>query len=116
MVIWHDTEDAQRIPAEVFQNDKVVMWIGSYPVEPGQAIVVEVEISNGTNGPSKSRVEAEWKYNDYTRNNSYWAAIVGPFTNGEKINYKIIGKGFDHVEHVQVGSFKVLPRGQQDTN
>ncbi len=46
MVIWHSTDDAPRTPAEVFPNDKVVLWIGSYPIEPGQTISVELKVYN----------------------------------------------------------------------
>ncbi|HUI28630.1 MAG TPA: hypothetical protein VLX91_00335 [Candidatus Acidoferrales bacterium] len=110
MVIWHNTEDAPRTPAEVFHNDKVVLWIGSYPVELGQSITVEITVSNKTSEGSNYSVEAEWRYNDYSRNNSYWTAIIGPFKAGEKIEYKIKGTGPDHLQHIQVDSFTVLDR------
>ncbi len=110
MVIWHETQDAQRVPSDVTNGDKVIMWIGSYPVEHGQAIIVELNVSNGAEETRKYSIEAEWKYNDYTRNNSYWAAIVGPFENGQKVEYRIVGTGSDRVEHIQVGSFEVRTR------
>jgi hypothetical protein len=110
MVIWHNTEDAPRTPAEVFQNDKVVLWIGSYPIELGQNVSVEVEVSNKDSEPNTYSVEAEWRYNDYSRNNSYWTAIIGPFKAGENVEYKIRGTGSDLLQHNQVGSFMVLDR------
>ncbi len=110
MVIWHNTEDAPRTPGEVFQNDKVVLWIGSYPIEPGQIITVEITVSGGTSEDNKYSVEAEWRYNDYSRNNSYWTAIVGPFNAGEKIEYKIKGIGPDQLQHNQIDGFTILDR------
>ena len=110
MVIWHNTEDAQRTPAEVFSNDKVVLWIGSYPIEMGQSVSVQVKISDGGSEVASYSVEAEWRYNDHSRNNSYWAAIVGPFKAGQKVDYRITGTGPDHIEHNQVDSFTVLGR------
>jgi hypothetical protein len=110
MVIWHNTEDAPRTPAEVFQNDKVVLWIGSYPIELGQAISVEIKVSNKTREATEYSIEAEWRYNDYSRNNSYWTAIVGPFNSGEKIEYRIKGTGPDHLQHNQIDNFVVLDR------
>lgn len=110
MVIWHNTEDAPRTPAEVFTNDKVVIWIGSFPIELGQHIDVELRISGSDSEGKKHTVHAEWRYNDYGRNNSYWAAIVGPFGGGQKIEYKIIGIGPDGTRHVQVDGFTVLDR------
>jgi len=110
MVIWHNTEDAPRTPAEVFQNDKVVLWIGSYPIEPGQSIVVEVSVS-GKSGDSRNiGIEAEWRYNDYSRNNSYWTAIIGPFKAGESVEYKIVGSNAEQLKHTQVDRFEVIDR------
>lgn len=110
MVIWHNTEDAPRTPAEVFQNDKVVLWIGSYPIELGQAVKVEIAVSDKTEEVNTYSVEAEWRYNDYSRNNSYWTAIVGPFKAGEKVEYRITGTGPDGLQHNQVDGFMVLDR------
>ncbi len=113
MVIWHNTEDAPRTPSEVFPNDKVVIWIGSYPIELGQEILVELEISGSDSGDAKQTIHAEWRYNDYGRNNSYWAAIVGPFTTGQKVEYRIIGTGPDGARHAQVDGFAVSDRKKQ---
>ncbi len=110
MVIWHNTEDAPRTPGEVFQNDKVVLWIGSYPIEPGQAISVEIGVSEQTTQTKNYSVDAEWRYNDYSRNNSYWAAIIGPFKAGEMVEYRIKGTGPDQLQHFQIDSFTVLDR------
>ena len=112
MVIWHNTEDAPRTPAEVFQNDKVVLWIGSYPIELGQTVIVEVSVSNKNSLEKHYNVEAEWRYNDYSRNNSYWTAILGPFKAGEKVEYKIKGMGPDQIPHAQIDNFMVLDRRQ----
>ncbi|HQT91241.1 MAG TPA: hypothetical protein PL001_04340 [Candidatus Kryptobacter bacterium] len=112
MVIWHNTDDAPRTPAEVFPNDKVVIWIGSYPIELGQQIDVDLTISGSNSDEKKSIVHAEWRYNDYGRNNSYWAAILGPFTVGQKVEYRIIGTGPDGTRHVQVDGFTVIDRSK----
>ncbi len=112
MVIWHNTEDAPRTPAEVFQNDIVVLWIGSYPIELGQAISVEISVSNDNSVEKHYNVEAERRYNDYNRNNSYWVAVLDPFKAGEKVEYKIKGIGRDQIPHVQIDSFIVLDRWQ----
>jgi len=114
MVIWHNTEDAPRTPAEVFQNDKVVLWIGSYPIEMGQAISVEISVINESSGARHFDAEAEWRYNDYGKNNSYWTAIIGPFKSGDKVEYRIKGAGPDNIQHTQVDSFMVLDRKRQN--
>ncbi len=110
MVIWHNTEDAPRTPAEVFQNDKVVIWVGSYPIELGQEIIVELKVSKESSEGTPYGVQAEWRYNDYGRNNSYWTAIIGPFKSGEKVEYKIKGIGPDRILHTQIDSFTVIDR------
>lgn len=112
MVIWHNTEDAPRTPVEVFQNDKVVIWIGSYPIEPGQDIIVELKVSTKSSEEEPYCVRADWRYNDYGRNNSYWTAIIGPFKSGEKVEYKIKGIGPDRILHTQIDSFTVLDRNR----
>ncbi len=110
MVIWHNTEDAPLTPSEVFSNDKVVIWIGSYPIELGQQIIVELEISGSNSEARKQSVRAEWRYNDYGRNNSYWAAITGPFDAGQKVEYRIVGIGPDGTRHTQLAGFTVKDR------
>ncbi len=110
MVIWHSTEDAPRTPDVVSPNDKVVIWIGSYPIEFGQRINVEIEISGSKSDGKKRTVHAEWRYNDYGRNNSYWAAIVGPFSAGQKVEYRIVGIAPDGTTHSQVDGFTVRAR------
>lgn len=110
MVIWHNTEDAPRTPVEVSPNDKVVIWIGSYPIELGQQVVVEMKISASSSKEEDQTVHAEWRYNDYGKNNSYWAAIVGPFSAGQKVEYRIVGTGPDGARHAQVDGFTVVDR------
>ena len=114
MVIWHNTEDAPRTPADVFQNDKVVLWIGSYPIELDQKISVEISVTDEGSGVKHYDTEAEWRYNDYGKNNSYWTAIIGPFKNAEKVEYKIKGVGSDKVEHVQIDGFTIFDRKLQN--
>ncbi len=108
MVIWHNTDDAPRTPADVFPGDKVVIWIGSYPIELGQRVMVELVVSDSAPERKKCTVHAEWRYNDYGKNNSYWAAIIGPFKADQKVEYKIIGIGPDESKHVQADSFTVI--------
>lgn len=110
MVIWHNTEDAPRTPGEVSPNDKVVIWIGSYPIELGQQITVELKVSDSKSEGKKHTVRAEWRYNDYGKNNSYWAAIVGPFSAGQKVDYRIVGTSSDGTRHTQVDGFTVKGR------
>lgn len=116
MLIWHDTEDAPRTPAEVFQNDKVVIWIGSYPIQSGQTISVEIFVSNNDSVEKRNDMEAEWRYNDYARNVSYWTAILDPFKVGEKVEYKIKAIGPDQIQHVQIDNFIVMDRQQLNKN
>ncbi|MGB9592395.1 MAG: hypothetical protein ACP5US_10695 [Candidatus Kryptoniota bacterium] len=107
MVIWHDTDDAPRTPTEIHSHDKVVLWIGSYPIEMGQKIIVDIKVLNKGKTERTETVEAEWRYNDYGKNNSYWTAIIGPFNAGDKIEYKITGIGPDGTPHVQIDEFVV---------
>ncbi len=116
MTIWHNTEDAPRTPAEVLQNEKVVIWIGCYPIQSGQTINVEISVSTNRSEEKRYNVEADWRYNDYGRNSSYWTAILNPFKAGEKVEYKIKALGPDQTSHVQIDSFIVMNREHRNKN
>lgn len=55
----------------------------TWPIEPGQS----VWLTYTKNGEPQQDVGAEWKYND--GNNSYWEAAIGPFEQGDVIEYTV---------------------------
>src|SRR5574341_1245142 len=92
MVIWHNTPDALRIPDIVRGGDIVSLWIGTWPIEPGQSVSVEMKVLRVNGDEVLERKDAQWHSNDEPRNNSYWVAHLGFFEPGEKVEYTISGR------------------------
>jgi hypothetical protein len=91
MVIWHSTKDAPRCPKEVMGGQPVQIMIGTYPVELGQAVTVEVRVRHANGKRDSFTVEGIWQYNDYASWNSYWLAEIGSFRAGDEVTYAIGG-------------------------
>ena len=70
----------------------VSLWIGSWPIEPGQSVSVEMKIHRINGEEVAERKEATWHSNDEPRNNSYWVVHLGSFEPGEKVEYTISGR------------------------
>ena len=86
MVIWHRTDDTPGVPDVLKSGDPVVLKIGTYPIEPGQEVLVEWKITQRGGKARTGKVAAQWQYNDESRNNSYWIANLGPLKSEEKCN------------------------------
>lgn len=48
--IWHNTEDAPRMPRRVSPTQEMVVIIGTWPIGPGQSVWVEWDASRGRDG------------------------------------------------------------------
>lgn len=85
MYLWHLTPDAPRTPVRVSPGEAVRLVIGSWPIEPGQRVWLELQ------GPAgePTRLEARWAHNQ--GENSYWQVELGPFTRGERVRYRVFG-------------------------
>lgn len=96
MVIWHREEDAPRLPREVGAREAVEVWIGTYPIEPGQQVSVEWRATGRSDKKVTSgKVDAQWQHNDHVGKNSYWKAKVGSFQEGDHVQYMIYGQSMD---------------------
>jgi hypothetical protein len=108
MVVWHNTPDALRIPDVVRAGDHVSLWIGTWPIEPGQSVLVDLKILKATGEEILEQRQAEWHSNHEPRNNSYWVAHLGSFEAGDTIQYTISGTvGDQKVADPNVYSFEV---------
>jgi len=91
MLIWHNTPDASRIPETVVSGERISLWIGTYPIEPGQSVWVELNVRKRDRSEQMSKQPASWHSNDEPRHNSYWVAHVGPFELGDHVEYSARG-------------------------
>lgn len=90
MNLWHLTPDAPRRPQRVSPDERVDLTVGSWPVEPGQAVWVVVETEHPDGASVRHRAEATWLRNDGS--NSYWSAMLGPFGRGDRVRYTVRGR------------------------
>jgi hypothetical protein len=70
----------------------VQLVIGTYPVELGQSVVVDVKVIHSDGRQESHTVTAEWRYNDPDNVNSYWVATLGPFSPDDDVKYSIRGR------------------------
>lgn len=90
--VWHnpygiddiyDHEPTEIYPLAPVAGEMVYIKSTTWPIEPGQS----VWLTYTKNGEPQQDVGAEWKYND--GNNSYWEAAIGPFEQGDVIEYTV---------------------------
>lgn len=89
--LWHNTNDSPRLPDNVRSGQTVELWIGTYPIEPGQHVKVEWRATQPDGTSRSGNVPAFWQYNDLALGDSYWLATIGPFQQGDRVEYSIIG-------------------------
>ena len=105
MNIWHETPDAPRTPRRVSPTQAVDLTIGTWPIEPGQAVwVVWDAIRAGTR--ARGKVGAHWQYN--TDVNSYWTARLGPFSEADQVTY--VCRGSSGTQGAETGPFVLRVR------
>ena len=100
MMIWHATSDAPRPPQRIVPGQIIPVVIGTWPIEPGQAVWVEWD-TVGRDGRSQGTATAVWQQNAGV--NSYWSADLGPFADGDRLTYVV--RGSCDAETVSGGSF-----------
>ncbi len=91
MKLWHNTEDTPRLPEKVHQRQVVELWIGTYPIEPGQQVKVEWNVKHTDGYQERGNLPALWRYNEFALGYSYWLATIGPFQKDDNVEYSIIG-------------------------
>ena len=90
MHLWHLSPDAPRSPHRVSPGDWVTLDIGTWPVEPGQSVWVDVAIVHEDGRAESYRVDADWRHN--AGSNSYWRAELAPFARGDVVRYQVRGR------------------------
>lgn len=63
MRLWHQTDNAPRTPRRVSTGEPVAVEIGTWPVDPGQAVWVVVRSEEAEGLVTESVVDAAWQRN-----------------------------------------------------
>lgn len=110
--IWHnpygiddlyDHEPTEIYPLTPIAGEMIYIKSTTWPIEPGQS----VWLTYTKNGEPQQDVGAEWKYND--GNNSYWEAAIGPFAQGDVIEYTVYAdKDGQNTQSIGPFSFHVV--------
>jgi len=97
VVIWHNTVDASRIPEYPVAGQEVELWIGTYPVEGGQSVWLEITLNTVDGRELYCKMPAQWHSNSEQRNNSYWVINLGSFDSGDRLEYRVFGAKGDEL-------------------
>ena len=108
MNLWHLTPDAPRSPYRVSPGAIVSLHIGTWPIEPGQAVWVTTRVEHTGGTSEASRVEAAWQRNEGV--NSYWHAVIGPFDKNDHVTYTVHGRSPVGEIIGPMSSFRVGPK------
>lgn len=108
MELWHLTVDTPRVPHRVAPGERVVLHIGTWPVEPGQSVWVRYQVERPGAAPRVARVEAVWRRN--VGANSEWRAELGPFPVGTQVHYTVHGRSAAGDVSGPGAAFRVGPR------
>jgi len=70
--VWHTENggDSPKVLYEVQAKKLMEIWIGTWPIEPGQSVWIEYRVNSG----SWKNIVCNWQYNTYV--NSYWRGII----------------------------------------
>ncbi|HEY66139.1 MAG TPA: hypothetical protein G4O02_16385 [Caldilineae bacterium] len=108
MYIWHLTPDAPRAPHRVSLDERVILHIGTWPIEPGQSVWVICRVEHPDGMSEEGRVDAVWGRNEGV--NSYWHAEIGPFVRGDQVTYTVHGRSPQGEVIGPMASFQVGPK------
>ena len=108
--IWHFAPDTPRLPRHPSAREPVRLQVGTWPVEPGQSVWVETRVRHVDGSEESRRTEGEWRHNRGT--NSYWEAALGPFQDGDDIEYAVRGTASAGEASGGYFSFRVGPKIQ----
>lgn len=108
MVIWHLTSDAPRFPFFVSAGQHVNLQFGTWPVEGGQQTWIDYQVLHHNGTVYTGQVEGTWNVNQEA--NSYWFLNVGPFADGDRVEYRLRGSSPSGSCDGETFSFLVGPK------
>lgn len=107
MNVWHLTPDAPREPRRVTPGAQVELRIGTWPIEPRQDLTVEYRVTSASGEAAGGRTRARWVEN--RGENSYWTATLGPFKDGDHVDYRVVAAPGSANAATEWTSFRVRP-------
>ncbi|MGE3542007.1 MAG: hypothetical protein AB7N91_31905 [Candidatus Tectimicrobiota bacterium] len=107
MHLWHLTPDTLRIPAHVNADTPVQVYLGTYPIAPGQATWVEWQVRHADDRQEAGQAPGVWQHNSGP--NSYWVAQLGPFHDGDRVSYRPMGQSPEGSVQGEPAHFRVGP-------
>jgi len=107
MRLWHNTEDAPRLPQRVLEGERVEVWIASYPIGPWHHVMVDWKVTHNNGTMESGCVPVFWKYHDFALGRNYWLAHMGPFLEGDHVEYAVGGMSCDEDFTPQVFAFTI---------
>lgn len=108
MKLWHLTPDTPRSPFRVSPGERVTIHVGTWPIETEQSVEI-VYVVEHTDRTSESHiVDTAWQTN--ANGNSYWRAEIGPFDEGDLVNYYAQGHAPGSGAVTDAASFRVGPK------
>lgn len=108
MLVWHLTADAARTPARVSAHDWVALGIGTWPIEPGQAVWAEVDVEHADGTTVHGVAPGRWVHNH--GENSYWSVELPPFARGDRVDYRVRARSAAGGVEGPSASFRVGPK------
>ena len=108
MNLWHLTPDTPRSSDKASPGEIVNLRIGTWPIEPGQAVWLTTRVEHPGGTSESGRVEATWQYNAGA--NSYWRATLGPFVKGDRVTYTVNGRSPESDVTGPTSSIRVGPK------
>ncbi|MGQ0668035.1 MAG: hypothetical protein ACT4O4_13470 [Nitrospiraceae bacterium] len=89
MVIWHLASDTRRFPFHVSAGQHVNLQFGTWPIEEGQRTWIDVRVAHLDGTGETGHVDGSWNVNRDA--NSYWFINLGPFADGDRVEYRLYG-------------------------
>ena len=108
MVIWHPTPDAPRFPFFVSAGQHVNLQFGTWPIEGGQRTWIDYQVLHQDGRVHTGQAEGTWNFN--LEGNSYWFLNVGPFADGDRVEYRLRGSSPSGSSDGETFSFVVTPK------
>ncbi|CUQ67916.1 glycoside hydrolase family 57 protein [Candidatus Nitrospira inopinata] len=108
MVIWHLTSDTPRFPFHISAGQNVNLQFGTWPIEEGQQAWINVCVVHPDGAEDRKRLEGRWNFNHDA--NSYWFINVGPFADGDRVEYRLHGSSPSGTCEIGPFTFQVGPK------
>lgn len=108
MVIWHLTSATPRFPFHVSAGQNVNLQLGTWPIEEGQRTWIDVRVVHPDGTEETGRVDGTWNFNREA--NSFWFINVGPFADGDRVEYRLWGSSPAGATDGGIFSFLVGPK------